>query len=53
MHRALRQAAHPQQPLFQLVQVSFEVTFHETDPFTGETRARNSIHLPHPNRPVM
>jgi hypothetical protein len=32
MHGALRQAAHPQQPLFQFVQVSFEVTFHEPFP---------------------
>src|SRR3974377_605853 len=32
MTRALRKAAHPEQPLFQFVQVLFEVTFHEALP---------------------
>jgi hypothetical protein len=33
MHRALREAAHPEQPLFQIVQISFKMAFH-TSPRT-------------------
>src|SRR3984893_6439882 len=53
VHGALRQAAHPEQPFFQLIQVSFEVTFHEIDPLNARTARQVSASPPHPNRPVM
>src|SRR5258707_13634875 len=52
MHGALRQAAHPQQPLFQFVQISLEVAFHESIP---SNPANVGPYLPqsHPKRPVI
>ena len=35
---ALGEAAHPQQALFQFVQIFFEVAFHELYPFSQSTR---------------
>jgi len=52
VHGALRQAAHPQQPLFQFVQISFEVAFHHSIPST-QNMARLSFSEAHPNRPVI
>jgi hypothetical protein len=57
MHGTLGQAAHPEQPLFQLVQVLFEMAFHESLPVcilsalpSPKNKNRDP---PHPNRPVM
>src|SRR5260370_20496105 len=52
MHGALRQAHHPQQPLFELVQSSLEVAFHESIP---SNPASVGPYLPqsHPKRPVI
>src|SRR6202030_1840925 len=54
MHGALRQAAHPQQPLFQFVQISLEVAFHESIPSDPGTAGPNSNCLQvQPKRPVI
>src|SRR5260370_17251475 len=53
MHGALRQAAHPQQPLFQFVQISLEVAFHESIPSPKPKTKTHATARPHPNRPVM
>src|SRR5260370_2388426 len=53
MHGALRQAAHPQQPLFQFVQISLEVAFHESIPSPKPKTKTHATPRPHPNRPVM
>src|SRR5260370_18200477 len=52
MHGALRQAANPQQPLFQFVQISSEVALHESIPSDA---ANVGPYLPqsHPKRPVI
>src|SRR5260370_14865829 len=52
MHGGVRQAAHPQQPLFQFVQISLEVAFHESIP---SNPANVGPYLPqsHPKRPVI
>jgi hypothetical protein len=35
MDGALGEAAHPQEPFFQLVQIFFEVAFHDSFPSAG------------------
>jgi hypothetical protein len=57
MDGALGEAAHPQEPLFQLVQIFFEVAFHELIPLKLSNSVAISYGISaradHPKRPVM
>src|SRR6266403_4686921 len=42
VHGSFGEAAHPEQALFQLVEIFFEVAFHESLPVTSQTRKADS-----------
>jgi hypothetical protein len=50
---ALVKAAHPEQPLLDLVQIPFEMAFHSATSPSVRQRATAALAQTHPKRPVM